>query len=51
MVEDFNREMRFGSFENHTKKYNNRDRHFTSKNIDQVEEDQFGYENKNSERV
>lgn len=51
IVQDFNWEMRFGLFENQTIKINNRDRYFTSQNIEHVQEDQFGYENKNGERV
>jgi hypothetical protein len=46
ILQDFDWEIRFGPYENQTKNYNNRDRYFTSKNIDHVQEDQFGYENK-----
>jgi len=43
--------MRFGPFESQIKKNNNRDRYFTFQNIDHAQEDQFGYKNKNDERV
>lgn len=54
IVQDYNREIRFGPFKNQTKNNNNRDRYrnyFTFKNIDHIQEDQFGYKNKNGGRV
>jgi len=50
IVQDFIFEMLSWLFENQTKNNNDRNKYFTSQNIDHVQEDQFGYENKNGER-